>query len=155
MISSKSYSTKPARAATLILALVLSSLSSFAQVPGPRAPEAPPYQWPRSHNYDVQHYRIELSFHWTKLSVTGETTITFQPFSDDVSDIEVDAGNMTIKSVKLAGGGQLKFRYDDKEKLYVTLDKKYPAGKDVSISISYEATPKQGLTFITPTETDP
>lgn len=147
---------KPARITAFALILVFSSLLSFAQAPVPaQAPQPPPYQWPRSHNYDVQHYRIELSFDWTKQSVKGETTITFQPFGDDVREIEIDAGNMTFNSVKLASGPALKFRYADDEKLYVTLDKVYPAGKDVAIAVSYEATPKQGLTFITPTETDP
>jgi aminopeptidase N len=142
------------RVPSLIILLFPSLL--FAQVPIPaQAPEPPAYQWPRSHNYDVQNYRIELSFDWTKQSVTGETTITFQPFGNDVKEIEIDAGSMTVKSVRLAGGAPLKFRYVDNEKLYVGLDKPYPAGKDVSVAISYEATPKQGLTFITPTETDP
>jgi aminopeptidase N len=156
MFSFRSQAIKPTRVAAFLSILVFSSLLSFAQNPVPaQAPQPPPYQWPRSHNYDVQHYRIELSFDWTKQSVKGDTTITFQPFGDDVREIEIDAGNMTVRSVKIAGGAELKFRYADNEKLYVTLDKVYPAGKDVSVAISYEATPKQGLTFITPTETDP
>ncbi len=147
----------PARAAALVLILAISTFSSGAQNPAPpsQAPEAPPYQWPRSHNYDVQHYRIALSFDWTKQSVAGETTITFQPFGADVKEIEIDAGDMTIKSVTLAGGAPLKYRYVDNEKVFVTLDRSYSAGRDVSIAISYSATPKQGLTFITPTEADP
>jgi len=140
-----------------IVALVLLSASfsfSHAQNVAP-ALEPPPYQWPRSHNYDVQHYRIELSFDWTKQSVSGETTITFRPFARDVKEIEIDAGDMTIKSVKLAGGAPLQFSYADNEKLHVTLDHPYAESQDVSVAINYTATPKQGLTFITPTETDP
>lgn len=144
-----------ARVTSLIFILVLPSIL-FAQNPMPAPPlEPPPYQWPRSHNYDVQNYRIELSFDWTKQSVTGETTITFQPFESNMKEIEVDAGDMTIKSVKLTGGAPLKYRYVDNEKLYVTLDRSYPVGVDISVAISYAATPKRGLAFITPTETDP
>ena len=148
---------RPSRVATLIFILLAGSFLSFAQNPSPpaQAPEAPPYSWPRSHNYDVQHYRIELSFDWAKQSVTGETTIKFQPFASDVKEVEIDAGDMKIKSVKLAGGASLKYRYVDGEKLFVMLDRAYPAGQDVSIAIGYEATPKQGLTFITPSEADP
>jgi aminopeptidase N len=148
---------KPSRIATLIFLLVVGSFLSFAQNPAvsAQAPEAPPYSWPRSHSYDVQHYRIELSFDWAKQSVAGETTIKFQPFGSDFKEVEIDAGDMTIKSVNLVGGTSLKYRYVDDEKLYVTLDRVYPAGQDVSIAISYEATPKQGLTFITPSEADP
>jgi len=145
-----------ASVAAVVLVLILPSIRSLAQNAGPSPPaEAPSYQWPRSHNYDVQNYRIALSFDWIKQSVAGETTITFQPFADGVKEIEIDAGDMTIKSVKLAGGEPLKYRYVDKEKLYVTLDRAYAPGRDVSIAISYAAAPSQGLTFIAPTEADP
>jgi aminopeptidase N len=148
---------KSSRVATLIFILAAGSLFSLAQSPAgsAQAPEAPPYSWPRSHNYDVQHYRIELSFDWAKQSVAGETTIQFRPFGSDVKEVEIDAGDMTIKSVNLVGGTALKYRYVDDEKLYVTLDRSYPSGQDVSIAISYATTPKQGLTFITPSEADP
>src|ERR1700687_4907614 len=128
---------RASRIATLIFILVVVSFLSLAQNPAPssQGSEAPPYSWPRSHNYDVQHYRIELSFDWAKQSVAGETTIKFQPFGNDVKEVEIDAGDMTIKSVKLAGGASLKYRYVDDEKLYVTLDRAYPAGQDVSIAI--------------------
>jgi aminopeptidase N len=156
MIQDHVHAMRPARIAGFALILALSAFSSIAQNPAPpAAPEPPPYQWPRSHNYDVQNYRIALSFDWTKQSITGETTITFQPFADEVKEIEIDAGDMTIQSVKLASGAPLKFRYERKEKLYVVLDQLYPAGRDVSVVITYSATPKQGLTFITPSEADP
>lgn len=157
MIHLRFYGMRSSRIATLIFILILGSFLSFAQNPPTpaQAPEAPPYSWPRSHNYDVQHYRIELSFDWEKQSVAGETTIKFQPFISDVKEVEIDAGDMTIKSVKLVGGSSLKYRYVDAEKLYITLDRSYATGQDISIAISYEATPKQGLTFITPSEADP
>lgn len=141
---------KLARAIVLALALALSALSSFAQ-----APEAPPYRWPRSHDYDVEHYRIQVSFNWSRQSVEGVTTVTLKPFKSDLKEIELDAGDMTIKSVKLAGGAPLKFRYENKEKLYVALDRAYAPGTTIGIVINYSATPKKGLTFIAPTEEDP
>jgi aminopeptidase N len=141
----------------VVLGLALNSFSINAQnqASPTEAPQEPPYQWPRSHNYDVQHYRIALSFDWAKQSIAGETTITFQPFGPGVKEIEIDAGDMAINSVKLAGGAALKYRYADNEKVYVALDQSALPGKDVSVVISYTATPKQGLTFITPTEADP
>ncbi|MBI3949507.1 MAG: HEAT repeat domain-containing protein [Acidobacteria bacterium] len=148
--------SKFTRAILLAFIVALSSFPTFAQEPAPApAPEPPPYQWPRSHDYDVQHYRLAVSFDWSKESVTGETTITFQPFKSDFKEVEIDAGEMTINSVKLAQGAPLKFRYEGNEKLFVTLDYVYPAGRDIAITISYTAVPKKGLRFITPTETDP
>jgi aminopeptidase N len=151
----RSHLIKPIASIGWVSFLVVSSALSLAQnaVPPPRL-EAPPYQWARSHNYDVQHYRIVVSFDWSAKSISGETTITFQPQAPDFKEIELDAGEMTIKSIKTASGVELNHRYIDNEKLYVTLDRSYPEKHDVTITISYSATPKQGLTFITPTETD-
>ncbi|HEX8183498.1 MAG TPA: M1 family metallopeptidase, partial [Blastocatellia bacterium] len=156
MIRPRSELFNSARAMALAFALALSSLSSLAQAPAlAQAQEAPPLQWPRSHNYDVQHYRISVSFDWARQAVEGETTIRFKPFKSDLREVELDAGDMTIKSVRLAGGAPLKFRYEDQEKLYISLDRTYPQGSDVSVVVSYTAIPKKGLAFITPTEDDP
>ena len=147
---------KASRVITLAFILAFSSLSPFAQAPAPaQAQEAPPYKWPRSHDYDVQHYRIEVSFDWSKQSVMGLTTITLRPFKSDLKEVEIDAGKMTINSVKLASGSPLKFRYEDNQHLFVALDHSYPAGSDIQVAINYTATPERGLTFIVPNEEDP
>src|SRR5262249_38058217 len=72
--------------------LLLSSFApALAQAPTfGEAPKAPPYQWPRSHNYDVLHYRIKLAFDWAAKSVTGATTITLKPLAGDFKEIELD-----------------------------------------------------------------
>ena len=142
---------RAARSLALILSLIGLMLTSFAQAP----PQAPPVQWPRRHDYDVQHYRIEVGFDWASKSVSGTTTISLRPFKNGLKEIEVDAGQMKISAVKLATGAALNYRYDDGEHLFVTLDKPYPAGADLAIAITYTATPQKGLTFITPTADDP
>src|SRR5262249_35012946 len=98
---------------------------------------------------------IDVSFDWQKRSVRGNVTITFRPFQNGLHEVEFDAGDMTIHSVKLASGAPLNFRYEHKEELYVVLDREYPAGADISIAIDYTATPSKGLTFVTPSEADP
>ncbi|MGH9821945.1 MAG: hypothetical protein ACREDR_01600, partial [Blastocatellia bacterium] len=148
------------RAAARILALALSALvfyaPVFSQSTGSETPEkAPPVQWPRSHDYHVEHYKIALTVDFPTKSITGETTVTLRPFKDHLKEVELDAGDMTIKGVKVAGGGPLKFRYEGNQKLYIDLDRDYPAGANFSVSIAYSATPKRGLTFISPTPNDP
>ncbi len=151
-----SYWYKSVRAAVLAFVLTISALPATSQAPAPApAPVAPPYQWPRSHDYDVRHYRIEVSFDWAKRSVAGETTVNLRPFKGDFKEIELDAGEMTINTVKLGEGQPLKFRYEGNEKLFISLDKSYAAGSDIAVKINYSATPKKGLTFITPNENDP
>jgi len=121
----------------------------------PVARQAPPVSWPRSHNYDVQHYRINVRLDWQKRSVEGETTITLQPYASDLKEIELDAGEMTIKSVKLELGTLLRFRYEGNEKLFVALDREYSSGSNITFTVSYAATPRLGLTFISPNQADP
>ncbi|HKP11229.1 MAG TPA: M1 family aminopeptidase [Blastocatellia bacterium] len=149
--------------ACVVAAAILLSTPALATLAQAPAPQAPPVQWPRSHDYDVQHYRIEVSFAWgDKTSsgqvtgtVFGQTTITLRLFRSDPKEIEVDAGNMQISSVKLEGGAPLKFRYEDKEHLYIAPDRSYPAGAELRVVIAYKATPERGLTFIQPTAEDP
>jgi aminopeptidase N len=139
----------------IVCVLIVQSLPALAQSQEPEI-TAPPVQWTRSHNYDVQHYQIKVSFDWKEKSVTGETTITLKPFPNDLSEVEFDAGQMDIQAVKLAQGTPLKFRYVNNQKLIVTLDKKYTANSKLAITINYVAKPvnSQALAFITPTETD-
>jgi aminopeptidase N len=152
------------RALALLFILTLPALAGPAQAPqSAPPPQAPPVRWPRSHNYDVQHYHIEVSFAWAGKTPTapehgtvfGQTTITLRPFRSDLKEIELDAGNMQINSVKMEGGAPLKFHYEEKEHLYIALDKSYPVGTDVRVVIDYKATPERGLTFIQPTPDDP
>jgi aminopeptidase N len=119
------------------------------------APKAPPYQWPRSHDYDVQHYRISVSFDWSKKSVSGETTVTLKPMTGDFKQIELDAGDMSIGEVRLAAGSPLKFDYRDNEKLFIKLDRAYAPADTIAVTVKYTAVPKKGMTFIVPNETDP
>ncbi len=144
--------------ALLLTALLLinNSLSVFAQLSGATL-TPPPVQWARSHNFDVQHYRLKLSFDWKEKSVIGETTISLKPFANNLQEIELDAGNMTFQAVKLAQGADLKFRYINNEKLFVTFDKPYMVGSTITITIVYRANPPdgKGLTFITPSDADP
>lgn len=149
MIHNRYNRVKARCAVALVFILTLSFFPAFAQAPTP-----PPYRWPRSHDYDVQHYRIEVRFNWAG-TVYGQTTITLRPLRSGLKEIEVDAGKMKINAVKLEQGESLKFRYEDNENLFIALDKDYQAGADIKVAIDYTAKPEKGLTFITPTKEDP
>jgi aminopeptidase N len=144
------------RAFVLAFVLLTSQFPAVSQQEQPAPPpQPPPLHWPRSHDYDVQHYRIEASFDWTRRSIKGDTTISLKPLAGNFKQVELDAGDMQIKSVTRTGGVPLIFRYEQNEKLFVTLDRAYEAGAPLAITVSYTATPKRGLTFITPSESDP
>ena len=138
-------------AAALLMAAALVAATQFTSA----QQSVPPPNWTRSHDYDVQHYRLNVSFDWKQKMVMGETTITLRPFANNFKQLELDAGDMTIKSVTLAGGKTLEYKYDGKEKLRVMLDHPYAAGQELSVTVGYSAVPKKpGLVFITPNESD-
>ena len=99
----------------------------------------PPVNYIRSRKIDVKHVAIDLRFDWDKEQAMGTTTVTFSPFSD-TNNFQLDAAMMTINSVKLVGGADLKYTYDGKkdgDNLDVTLDHVYKAGEDIKVVVDY------------------
>ena len=130
----------------------------------------PPVNWIRSRQIDVKHVSIDLRFDWEKESAFGSTVVTLAPFID-TGKIFLDAAAMTIGSVKLASGADLKFNYDGKkdgDNLEITLDRVYKSGEDVSVKVEYRTNYVntadtntaigsfgRGLRFIKPTTEEP
>ncbi len=155
----------------LALLLVSGSFSvTFGQATAPaRATERralPPAQYIPPRNYDTRHIKLDLRFDWQKEQALGTTTITFAPLVKDTREVEFDATNMTIQTVKLASGQSLNFTPDAKAgKLRVTLDRVYQPSDEMTITITYNTLGVindkgilgfgQGLTFIKPTADDP
>jgi aminopeptidase N len=103
------------------------------------AKKLPPVNWIRSRTIDVKHVAIDLRFDWDKESAYGTTAITLAPFKD-TNKILIDAAAMTINSVKLASGANLKFTYDgkkDNDNLEIELDRVYKSGETVTVKIDY------------------
>ena len=130
----------------------------------------PPVNYIRSRKIDIKHIAIDLKFDWDKEQAFGNTTVTFSPF-DDTAKFNLDAALMTINSVKLASGPDLKYTYDgqkDGDNLEVTLDRVYKAGEDIKVVVDYKTNYVntadadtaigsfgRGLRFIKPTTDDP
>jgi len=130
----------------------------------------PPVNYIRSRKIDVKHIAIDLKFDWDKEQAMGRTTVTFSPFND-TNIFQLDAAMMTINSVKLVGGPDLKYTYDGKkdgDNLDVTLDHVYKAGEDVKVVVDYATNYVnkaegdtaiggfgRGLRFIKPTADNP
>lgn len=104
-------------------------------------------QWGRDRDFDVRHYRIEVGFDWAARSVTGRTTITARPLRSGIDAIVLDAADMTIASVTLAGGGALQYSLEDAQ-LRIRLDRPRPSGEDVSIVVAHSGVPSRGLRFV-------
>lgn len=124
----------------------------------------------RTPQIDIQHIAINLQFDWKKKQAFGTTTILFSTLKN-TSKINLDAGMLTIHSIKLSNGTALQFNYDGSDKndaLEILLNKTYKAKQKVTIVIDYhtnwinEIDPNslggnngKGLRFTEPTSNDP
>jgi aminopeptidase N len=128
----------------------------------------PQVHYVRSRDYDMRHIALDLKFDWDKEQAYGTATITLSPLVSDMKTVNLDAGAMTINSVKLAGGkGDLQFQYDEpKTNLAITLDRVYPIGEAISFTVDYRTKGLMvantlgfgaggGLKFIKPTPSNP
>ena len=156
----------------LAVAIFLSPVATFAR-PMPQSQQEaqkpqplPATRYIPSHDYDTRNYILNLRFDWDKEQVIGTETMTFAPLTFNLKEIELDAANMTINSVKLSAGGDLKFESDPKnEKLRVMLDRAYQPTDAVTIVIDYHTNGVstetgiggfgRGIAFIKPTPNDP
>lgn len=153
----------------LPLSLLLVRSLTFSQAPDSIKRLAPPV-WTRSRNIDVKHVVLDLRFDWQKRQALGTAAITLSLFNpSDV--VKLDAGMLTINSVKLSDGTALKHSYDGSDKndaLVVSLNRVYKTGEELIIKIDYrtnyinETDPNniwgsngKGLRFLRPSTTEP
>ncbi|MBX2990567.1 MAG: HEAT repeat domain-containing protein [Bacteroidetes bacterium] len=107
-----------------------------------------------SREYDVLHYKIEVSFEEEKKKVSGTTTISFVPLKSNLSACTLHAVELDVKSVVLKGRKNLQFVNSGKQ-LAISLDRAYGFSDTVTFSVSYSATPKKGMYFLSPDSTNP
>lgn len=102
----------------------------------------------RTRTYDVQHYKIQISFDRDKKQVFGDTTVFLKPLGEKFKSIELDAAGMSFESVRLENENKdLKYKISD-EKIFIELDKSYKPDDLISIRFKYSCRPKKGITFI-------
>lgn len=100
----------------------------------------PSVNWIRSRKIDIKHIVIDLKFDWDKSQAIGSTVITLAPFAD-ADSVMLDAASMTIESVSLVGGGELKYTYDgkkDNDNLDIALGRFYTGGEELKIKVDYK-----------------
>jgi len=107
-----------------------------------------------SRTYDVLHYKLELRFEEEKKKVIGTTTIAFLPLKSKLDSVVLDAVELDVKSVSLAGAKPLRFA-NDRKQLTVYLDRSYSFDDTLHIAVDYSAVPKEGIYFLAPDSTNP
>jgi aminopeptidase N len=92
----------------------------------------------RERTYDLQHQVTHVRFDWSRQAVVGTTTLTIAGLPDaaPLSNVVIDAGDMTFKRVA-AGTTALKYDYDGKA-LTVHLATRLRSAQTTSITIEYD-----------------
>ncbi|GAC1683060.1 MAG: M1 family aminopeptidase [Ktedonobacteraceae bacterium] len=103
---------------------------------------------------DVRHVKLEVALDFEQEMVSGTASTTFSALYEEVKTISLDAEELQIERVTLAGGEKLSYAYTGK-KLIVTLDRAYKHGEHFTIAVQYHARPRTGLHFIKPAPEDP
>src|ERR1039458_548848 len=125
------------------LALTLLALPLFAQIP---YTEKPTYA--RSHDFDLQHVKLELSFALPAHKLLGTATLRVAPLAGDVRELALDSVDLDIEAVTVTGRSATFHTGEDH--LYVTLDRQYPAGTPIDVVIKYHTVPRRGMFFVFP-----
>lgn len=126
------------RAGLCIALLVLGALAE---------PERPNFNRPQT--FDVQHYKIAVSFDRAKKRVLGETTITLKPLGPRFRKLDLDAVGMVFESVALIEPSRAKLSHSAAGGMvHIMLDRDYSPSETLVIALKYTATPKKGVYFI-------
>jgi len=108
----------------------------------------------REHDYDVQHYKIEVEFDHYLGKVIGQTTITLKPKKNNFKYFEVDAFKFKDVEVTTTTGTILESVVSDTT-IIIILEKEYQRGEELSVVIKYTALPEKGLYFFSPDKGHP
>lgn len=114
-----------------------------------------PIQVERSHDFDAQHYRLNLYFDFDKKEIQGENSVTIKSLKDDFKECTLDAQGLIISEIINSDGKILKFTHID-NKLVVTMSRNYEYGEVINFKIKYSAKGKmKGFFFSDETPKNP
>ncbi|MDX2069512.1 MAG: M1 family metallopeptidase [Haliscomenobacter sp.] len=87
---------------------------------------------------DIDHYKIELQFDWTKKQANAEVIISMA-FTQAARSIQLAAHDLLIYTVRIGAKKELAFTLDTlTHRLNVSLDKNYQPGEKLDLSITYQ-----------------
>jgi aminopeptidase N len=119
--------------------------------------------------YAVKHLKLDLTFDDEQEAVSGSAFITFLPLNDGLQQLELDAAEFDVRSVRLVGHERVaegvvvehheisrKLEFEThREKLAIELPRGYSRYDQLTVEIVYSCHPRKGLYFIKPDDAYP
>ena len=97
---------------------------------------------------DVLHIIIDVTPNFMNRTIAGTTKIKFAPISKPLTELRLDAVDLDVSSV--TSSAKIEGYSVTDEDITITFKQAIPAGAETTVTIVYEAEPKQGLYFRTP-----
>jgi len=114
-----------------------------------------PVQVERSHDFDVLHYRLTLTFDLDRKEFWGENKVTLNSLSDEFKECVLDAEGFDVTEVLDHLNKPLKFSQSD-HKIVIYLSRAYSYKEEVIFTLKYHAKdPKFGFFFSDETPRNP
>lgn len=105
-------------------------------------------QYAPDRNADILHIIIDVTPDFRARTVTGQTTIKFAPIAKPLTELRLNAVDLNVSAVtssaKMAG------HTVTADAIVITFDPPVPPEQETTVTIKYDAEPKQGLYFRTP-----
>ena len=101
----------------------------------------------RSRQFHALHYRLDLTFDHRAKKVSGDVSIRLTPIAGPLDSLLLDAVDLDIHAVRLAGGRALSF-HERSPWLSIQLPRTYAFGETLTVNIDYACSPSRGLYFI-------
>ncbi len=97
---------------------------------------------------DFEHLRLEIKVWMSEMSIEGVAHYRFRPLHDNVTYVGFDAMEMEINGIGIESSSNISmdWNYAD-NKLHVNFDQPLPMDIATELTISYQATPTQGMYF--------
>jgi aminopeptidase N len=121
--------------------------SAFGAAPQEES-EIPKRRYAPDRVADILHITIDVTPDFKARTVSGTTAIKFTPIAKPLTELRLDAIDLDVSSVtsstEMAG-----YNVAD-EAIVITFEPPVPVGDETTVTIVYEASPKEGLYFRTP-----
>jgi aminopeptidase N len=116
-------------------------------------PEHVEPKWARDRAANIKHIKLEVALDFETRRISGTATHRLAAIAEPLEQLEFDATELEIRSVRANGEGAA-FETAER-KLRITLPHALKAGEEVELAIDYAGQPRRGLYFVGPDEAYP
>lgn len=127
--------------------------SRFARGQRPFQPDHVEPKWARDRVADVGHVSLDIVLDFDARTIAGTARHHLSAIIDNLREIQFDAAEMTVGSVRVANQ-PVAFEHEG-GKLTVRFSRPLGSGEEAEVAIDYSARPRRGLYFVGPDDAHP